>query len=309
MDNKDSIQNWYTYKNGYYGYIMKKVILLFHFLGYKIRRIWAQFFIYLTNKYPVSSDPVFSVVIPIYDRTDIVRQAIESILNQSYKNFELLLILDGSPEATVEVVNDYKKNRHVRIFRLKKNSGNACKGRNVGIRKARGRYIAFLDSDDIAVPERLEQSLFYFLQYRVDLVGGAYKCIVEENTASDVPNGQIGFGGNTCTYEALLKQNMLGTCTIAVKKEWLITYGGFREEMRYREDHELWLRLARFGCRFHNSPEILAYYRVHADNAEQTYLSEDDHWFMMARKMHQQPYHWSRYQVSNDQLCSPTMAE
>ena len=86
----------------------------------------------------------------------------------------------------------------------------------------------------------------------------------------------------------LLEGNRLSICTVAVKRECLLQSGGFREEMRYREDHELWLRLAHHGCTFYNSPQVFARYRVHADNAELTYLADDEMWFAKALELHRQ---------------------
>ena len=230
--------------------------------------------------------PLFSVIIPVYDRTQELREAIDSILAQTFVNFELLLVCDGSPRETVEVVRSYSDNPHVKSFFFQENSGTPCRGRNQGIAMAAGKIIAFLDSDDIALPYRLERTLFHLLSKKIDVVGGAIEYLTEEGGCRGFENGQIGFTTQECTYDLFLQGNRLSICTVAVKKKCLEQFGAFRKEMRYREDHELWLRLAYCGCTFYNSPEIFAKYRVHDRNAELTYLENDVHWQEMALSLH-----------------------
>jgi glycosyltransferase involved in cell wall biosynthesis len=232
------------------------------------------------------SYPYFSVVVPVYDRTRELREAVDSLLCQSFVNFEVLLVCDGSPQETREVVESYLAHPNVRAFFFQDNSGNPCRGRNKGIEMARGRFIAFLDSDDIATPDRLKKTLYHMLAKKVDVVGGAIQYLTEGEHCRAFKNGQIGFTSEECTHDLLLQGNRLSICTVAVRKECLLRFGAFREEMRYREDHELWLRLAYHGCSFYNSPEVFAQYRVHACNAELSYLVDDKKWFEKALDLH-----------------------
>ena len=232
------------------------------------------------------SAPYFSVIIPIYDRTIELREAINSVLSQTFKSFELLLICDGSPPETVEVVRSFAENPHVKTYFFQNNSGNPCRGRNKGIELSRGKFVAFLDSDDLALPNRLERTLFHILEKKVDIVGGAIKYLTEKEECRDFKNGQVGFTSEECTYDLLLVGNRLSICTVAVRKSCLSQYGAFRQDMRYREDYELWLRLAYNGCSFYNSPEVFAHYRVHENNAELLYLENDQYWFSKALELH-----------------------
>ncbi|MCI5221849.1 MAG: glycosyltransferase [Candidatus Electrothrix sp. AR4] len=237
-----------------------------------------------------SSHPCFSVVIPIYDRTVKLREAVDSLLCQSFINFEVLLVCDGSPPETREVVKSYLAHPKVRAFFFQDNSGNPCRGRNKGIEMAHGRFVAFLDSDDIATPDRLERTLYHLLTKKVDVVGGAIQYLTEGEHCRAFKNGQIGFTSEECTYDLLLQGNRLSICTVAVRKECLLRFGAFRKEMRYREDHELWLRLAYHDCSFYNSPEVFAQYRVHACNAELSYLAEDKKWQEKTLELHRQRF-------------------
>ncbi|XOF33728.1 MAG: glycosyltransferase family 2 protein [Candidatus Electrothrix sp. YB6] len=236
------------------------------------------------------SFPYFSVVLPIYDRTAKLREAIDSILQQSFVNFELLLICDGSPLATRAVVESYLDHPKVRTFFFQDNSGNPCRGRNKGIEMAKGRFVAFLDSDDIAMPDRLKRTLYHILARKADVIGGAIEYMTEGEHGRGIRNGQIGFTSEDCTYDLLLQGNRLSICTVAVRKECLQRFGVFREEMRYREDHELWLRLAYHGCSFYNSPEVFARYRVHERNAELSYLGDDKKWLEKTLELYRQPF-------------------
>jgi glycosyltransferase involved in cell wall biosynthesis len=236
------------------------------------------------------SAPFFSVIIPVYNRTDELYEAILSILDQTFQNFELLIVCDGSPASTIEVVDIFQNHPQVRIFKFSSNSGNPCRGRNLAIHVAKGKYLLFLDSDDIAVPQRLEYTYHHIKQKNIDIVGGAIRYLVKEGKCRGFTDGQLGFTGEECNYELLLKGNRLSICTVAVRLSLLKKYGGFREEMRYREDHELWLRLAYHGATFYNTPEVLAYYRIHDENAELGYLEKDDYWFQKAIDLHKKPY-------------------
>lgn len=242
------------------------------------------------NRRPGPTVPVFSVIIPVYDRVVELEQAVESILGQSFKNFELILVCDGSPPETLNLVESYLSHDQIRVFYFDDSSGNACRGRNKGIEMALGKYVAFLDSDDVALENRLERSLFHFLEKGVDVVGGAVEYLVPEGEARGFRNGQIGFTSEDCNYALLKDGNRLSICTVSVSRRVLQKYGGFREEMRYREDHELWMRLAYHGCKFYNSPEIFAFYRIHANNAEISYLEDDLNWFEQALKLHSEPF-------------------
>ncbi|MEN6449056.1 MAG: glycosyltransferase [Thermoguttaceae bacterium] len=234
--------------------------------------------------------PVFSVIIPIYDRTWELEKAIDSILGQTFRNFELILVCDGSPAETLAVVDRYAAHPQVRIHKYADNSGNACRGRNTGIAMARGRYVAFMDSDDISVPNRLEVTLFHLLRTGADMVYGSVTII--SDGARQIPG--VWDGQFRKSFALSLKQmedvNPAWTCTVTVKKDAIDRYGAFRMEMRYREDQELWLRLAYHGCTLFPIEEPLAYYRFHKNNAELLFKDQDAHWKSLMLQKYTQPY-------------------
>ncbi|MBI4712895.1 MAG: glycosyltransferase [Planctomycetes bacterium] len=222
-----------------------------------------------------------SVVIPIYDRTDVLKESIESILRQTYRNFELLLICDGSPPETMGIVNSYAVNPRVRIFRYNDNSGNATRGRNRGIKEAAGNYIAFMDSDDIALPNRLETSLAYIEDHNADVVYGGWQAKKEEGT----DNPDILYLSNMSIiqpidydYQSLLKNNLLAQSTVMAKAEVLRMAGGLKPQMQYCEDYELWLRLAHLGYKFKSIPQPLSIIRFHSANLQEKFKANEKLW-------------------------------
>lgn len=250
-----------------------------------LRRIFHRYK-YLRNYYRIINNrkhkrnsPLISVVIPIFDRTEILIESIESILKQSYKNFELILVCDGSPEDTLKIVQYYESTqKKVRAFYFKNNSGNAVRGRNKGIKEARGKFIAFQDSDDIAEVDRLKTSLFFINTFDVDVVYGGWRAINDGSRDIDIENGQEIFSPE-CSFEQLKTTCVPCQSTVMAKVSVLREVGGFNERMKYREDHELWLRIAHLGYSFKAIDKILTNLRLHKNNLELKYKDSDDKWF------------------------------
>jgi O-antigen biosynthesis protein len=232
----------------------------------------------------------FSFIVPIYDRTQKLRESVRSLFRQTYDDFEILLICDGSPESTLQMVSELAEHPKVRVHKYLTNSGNACRGRNAGISMARGEFVCFHDSDDIAHHERLARTYDTILKHGADAVYGPTKVLLDgTREIAGIHNGQI-FDPPEFDFELLRKINLMMTCSVAVRRELLLRYGGFREEMRYREDHELWLRLAFHGCKWVRAQDLLCYYRVHSGNAELTLRDDDAHWFEQALYWFDKPF-------------------
>jgi O-antigen biosynthesis protein len=229
-------------------------------------------------KKPTEINGLITVIIPIYDRTWELKQSIESILNQTYQNFELILVTDGSPKETIFVVEEYRNNPKVKIFHYYDNTGNAVRGRNKGIRESIGEYIAFQDSDDIAESERLEKSIKFLKLYNVDVVYGGWRAKLDGTRKdTDLVDGQEIISPD-CDISML--RNVCVPCqsTVMVSKKALSDVGGLKTIMKYREDHELWLRLSYFGYKFKAIPEILTNLRLHKGNNELKFKTEDERW-------------------------------
>jgi glycosyltransferase involved in cell wall biosynthesis len=236
--------------------------------------------------------PFFSFVVPVHDRLRYVEECLRSALNQTFDDFEIVVVLDGSPDPTRHVVEHIRADHpdRVRVFSYAEPFGTACRARNTAIRYARGRYVAFLDSDDLADPGRLALTRDLIERTGCDVAYGAVRFLTDEGRRID----GIGFGdvGQPApfTMDALLVQNRLYTLTVSVRRACLLKHGGFRPEMRYCEDYELWLRLCHRGCTFAHVPDVLSIYRIHGGNHELTFKPDEAHWQAMARRSYAAPF-------------------
>lgn len=223
-----------------------------------------------------------SVIIPIYDRTWELQAAIDSMLNQTYKNIELILVCDGSPDETLQVVEQYRNDERVKIFKYPRSSGNAVRGRNKGILEAQGEYIAFLDSDDIASNNRLELSVS-FLSNNSSYSGvyGSWRAIVDgSRQISGIEDGMIVHSPDG-TLKEHLENCIPCQSTVMVRRDALMAVGCINRNMKYREDHELWARLNYYNYKLKSLPDVLVSLRLHAGNNELNFHSQkgDDVWY------------------------------
>lgn len=186
-----------------------------------------------------------SIIIPTYNRETTISRSINSVLTQSYTNFELIIVDDGSTDNTIEIVNSYKDER-IKLIRLGKNCG-ANVARNKGICAAKGEYIAFQDSDDEWVKSKLESQLKYML----DSDKKACYCsltIIYPDGGKNVLPGKIK---NKELYEIgitdiLRKRNIVSTQTLIVAKEVFSNVGMFDESFKRWQDYEFVIRLCEY---------------------------------------------------------------
>jgi FkbM family methyltransferase len=230
-----------------------------------------------------------SVVIPVYDRTWQLEESIDSMLKQTYRNFEIILVTDGSPKETLETIEKYKENPKIKVFHYYDKSGNAVRGRNKGIKEARGEYVAFQDSDDIADEDRLSRSVQYIETYKTDVVYGNWQAIMDGSRKLDVDlkNGQI-VKAQDFSSEQILAGNPICQSTVLARRTALLDVGGFKRKMRYCEDYELWLRAFHFGYKFKAIPGVLTKLRLHQGNLEIDFKKEETEWLELAKKEYRQ---------------------
>ena len=187
--------------------------------------------------------PFFSVVIPTYNRADLLRQAVRSVLEQTFKDFELIVVDDGSTDGTPEVVSEFADER-VKFIPNDRDKGGAGT-RNAGIVRSRGEWVAFLDDDDLWLPEKLERQ-YQKIQASDDDVGLVYtghakfEFDVDQITQTFVPQHEGWL------YEQLLYKNVIGGLySVAIKREVLKEIGGFDERFPALQDADLYVRTAR----------------------------------------------------------------
>jgi glycosyltransferase involved in cell wall biosynthesis len=210
--------------------------------------------------------PLVSVVIPTYNSALFLPQSIESVLQQTYGNFEVIVIDDGSTDNTEEVLSGYKG----AIRYMKKKNGGPSAARNLGIAEAKGEFIAFQDSDDLWLPEKLQLQMEYLTNHPeiavlyTDLIQfnqqGLVSASLEERYGT-LPSGYI--------FEELLVNHAVTLSTVIVRRSCIDEVGVFDESLIGAEDYNFYLRLARkFQFAFIN--QALVHKRLHTNN-----LSDD----------------------------------
>jgi glycosyltransferase involved in cell wall biosynthesis len=183
--------------------------------------------------------PLVSVVIPTYNRARSLVRAVDSVLAQTYPAVELLIVDDASSDGTAAQLAPYL-GRRVLFHRSSRNCG-AAVARNIGIGLSTGDLIAFLDSDDDWLPNKLQRQVDLFRSSQSDvglLHTGAWQLVDNRPARAVVPRyrGQI--------YDLLRRRNRINTSTVMVRRDVLQRVGGFDERLRASEDWDLWLRIA-----------------------------------------------------------------
>lgn len=207
--------------------------------------------------------PKVSVIIPAYNSARFLEEAIESVFAQTYGDYEIIVINDGSTDNTTEVLAPYLD----RIQYIYQQNQGASSARNTGIRYSQGEYLAFLDADDIWLPEKLsiqveylnnnpDIAMVYSLARWVDVNGRP--CDYRSKLTRNLPRGDI--------FNALFFRDFITLSSVMIRKRILDTVGLFDESFTHAEDHELWLRIARefkiFGigeylCKYRDTPQSL----------------------------------------------------
>jgi len=187
----------------------------------------------------MKNQPLVSVIIPTYNKSQYLREAIKSVLNQTYKNIEVIVVDDGSTDNTKEIVESFNDSRIIYIFQ--ENKGPAI-ARNTGIKKAQGEYIAFLDSDDLWLKEKLEKQVdFMEKNSEIGLLGtGCY----EVTDKGKIIGKKIFPIKNKILQKDLIKYNSFIQSSVMIRKEVFDKVGLYDKSFRESEDYELWLRIA-----------------------------------------------------------------
>lgn len=199
-----------------------------------------------------------SVVIPTFNRAQFIIRAIRSVLAQSYENFEIIVVDDASQDDTIERVLGFDDMR-MNLIRHSVRKG-AQAARNSGLRAARGDFLAFLDSDDEWMPEKLAQQIKYFERGNNDLGVVSGICIqeFEDNSPNRLLTPELGDDA----YTTLLSRPEMPTQTMLIKRECFEIIGELDETIRAYQEWDLSIRLAKH-YRYEVIPEILAIYHIH----------------------------------------------
>lgn len=202
-----------------------------------------------------------SVVIPTYNRADLVGKAVRSVLGQTYQNFEIIVVDDASKDGTEEAVRSIKDPR-IKYIRHAENQGGAA-ARNTGIQNSASEFIAFLDSDDEWLSDKLEKQMAHFL--KLDESYGLVYCGFSHVDENNHKLGQFTPVLRGQFTNDLLVENCVGTfSTVLIRKSVLSQVNGLDAAMKSCQDWDLFIRLSKV-CHFDFLPEPLVLYHVEGD--------------------------------------------
>lgn len=227
-------------------------------------------------------EPLVSVIIATYNRAELVVQAVESALNQTYKNIEIVVVDDGSTDSTRQALRQYEG----RIEYIYQERSERSKARNVGLRHSSGYYIAFLDSDDLWLPTKIEKQVRVLNEKpEVGVVYSGVQFIDRNGNACD---------GGICwdtperqeLYEDLMTHNVITgtTSSVMVRRTCLDRVGFFDESMNTCEDLDLFRRLVRY-YEFYKIDLPSVRFRIHGDNTQHNAGAMAKGWEITIRKI------------------------
>ena len=218
-----------------------------------------------------------SIITPVYNAEPYLAACIESVLTQTYKDFEHILVDDMSTDSSAEIIQEYaESDPRIRHFQLEQNSGPGI-ARNKAIVMAEGRYIAFLDCDDLWKPEKLEKQVRFMKDNGHVFTFSSYELM-------DGAGGLLGRrvkAPEKVTYQSALYKNPIGCLTAVYDTDF---YGKqYMPAIRKRQDYALWLKLLK-KADGHGIQEPLAIYRVQKDSVSSNKLSLIKYEWMIYRK-------------------------
>lgn len=200
--------------------------------------------------------PKISVIMPVYNaKTEWLKEAIESVLNQTYQDFEFIIVDDGSDVPIDEIVSSYDDNR-LTLLREKENRG-VANALNDGLKVAKGEFVARMDADDISYPERFEKQITYLeANPNISVVGTCYETFPKKSVVKNVLAPK---------YLDLLEKCCIAHPSVMFRKKDFDKFG-LKYNPSYKcEDYELWSRAIRV-LEFANIQEVLLKYRLHETN-------------------------------------------
>lgn len=219
-----------------------------------------------------------SIVTPVYNAERFVGETIQSVLNQTYPHWELILVNDCTPDNSVEVIESYQSDERIRLIHLEHNSG-AAVARNTGIEAAHGQYIAFIDSDDYWEPEKLERQLDFMNQHQVGFTYTNFAIMAEDGTITK-PRVWLP---QQLNYEQFLKNTAIACSTVVIDRHMI---GDFRmPNVRKGQDSGTWMMLMRErGVTAYAVDSVLNRYRiVHNSLSNNKFGALKRHWNNLRR--------------------------
>ncbi|SHF76067.1 glycosyltransferase family 2 protein [Ornithinibacillus halophilus] len=201
-------------------------------------------------------NPLISIITPAYNAERFIGETIDSVIAQTYSNWEMIIVDDRSTDATVSIVKNYQqRDSRIKLHILPENSGSAI-ARNTAMKHAKGNFIAFLDSDDLWYPEKLEKQLTFMQKKDIAFSFTKYRRMDEDGTLRDA----ISKAPESVGYHDLLKHCVIGCLTVMIDRDKVGKLD--MVNIRTRQDYAYWLEITKRGFRAYGLPEVLAKYRT-----------------------------------------------
>ena len=214
--------------------------------------------------------PQVSIITPLYNGERYIAEAIESALKQTFDDFELLIVNDGSTDSSREIVEHYLDDPRVRYF--EKENGGVASARNFALQKAKGEWIGFLDQDDMWLPHKLEQQIDYINKNpEISLLHSPQIYVDSDGcTIHHYPKDFVKKISGFC-FKELFEGNKIAVLSVLVKKESLDQIGGFSVENSRADDYQVWLEIS-YCSQLGFTEDALVKYRVHDSNESHNHL-------------------------------------
>ena len=203
------------------------------------------------------AEPLVSIITPVYKCEKFIEETIKCVLNQTYKNWELLLVDDCTPDDSARIIKKYvKKDKRIKYFKLKENSG-AAVARNKALEESKGRFIAYLDADDLWTTDKLDEQISFMLDNNYAFTCTDYEKIDEEG--SSLKKVKIP---SKVDYNLFLRNTIIQTVGVMVDTKFTGKELLVMPNIRRRQDAATWCQLLKNGYDCYEVPEKLSYYRV-----------------------------------------------
>jgi len=214
----------------------------------------------------VETTPFISVIMPAYNAEKYIGAAMQSVIAQTYSQWELIVVDDGSTDNTAAVVHEFSA-KDARIKSFAQPNGKQAKARNTGIKNSRGDLLAFLDADDLWLEKKLELQVQALSETTADVVySSGYIFHGDDSHAqAKICPATLGRTDGAHMFEMLLWRNTVPVTSVIMRRETFLKAGWFDESPAYQscEDYDLWLRAAKSGALFYGLDEKLFRYRRH----------------------------------------------
>jgi len=214
-------------------------------------------------------EPKFSIILPTYNRANFIEQAITSVCDQTYSDWELLIIDNHSSDGTREILEKYMDPR-IRVFKIQ-NNGSISASRNLGVSKARGEWIAFLDSDDWWALNKLESCNAYAIS-SVDFIYHDLHVVSKNIATQPLLCRQLE---SPVLTDLLLRGNPIAASSVVVRKSIFIEAGPMDEDLTLvtTADYKMWLAISRFTNSFLHINQKFGSYRIHTSNVSTPFIT------------------------------------